>query len=126
MPTGRKSEAVRQRVQLLLAAGRTHKRAAASARVSRRTVGLWSADPAFAARVRQYSGELFERAAAVLAGAHGKAAMRLWSPDAPDGSAPELAEAEEALLRAYREADRSLGQEDGYTCPVCQGWHSNK
>jgi hypothetical protein len=74
MPTGRKSEAVRERVALLLAAGRTQKRAAAAAGVSERTVGLWLKEPAYAARVRQLRAGLFGRAVGRLCRLGGKAA----------------------------------------------------
>jgi hypothetical protein len=70
--------AKREQVALLLALGRSARKAAAEAGVGERSVRRWlTEDTAFAARVNRLRAELFERTTARLGAAMGRAARRL-------------------------------------------------
>jgi hypothetical protein len=77
MGGGRKSDAAREQVALLLAAGRSRKEAAATAGVARRSVTNWLREEAFQARVRELRGQLLRRTVALLSGAGAKAVKTL-------------------------------------------------
>ena len=74
---GRKSDAQKERVALLLAAGRSRKESATVAGVSRRAVSLWLKEQEFQGRVRQLQGRLLRKTVGLLAGASAKAVKTL-------------------------------------------------
>jgi hypothetical protein len=77
MAGARKSDAVRDRAALLLAAGRSRKEIAETLKVCRKTLTNWQAEEAFQQRVTQFRDALVRRTIGRLAGGGLKAAKTL-------------------------------------------------
>jgi Homeodomain-like domain len=98
MAAGRKTEGIREKAALLLAAGRTGVQAARLTGCSRRTLTNWRADPCFTARVRVLRDRLLNRTVGLLAGSSARAVRTL----------AKLLDDEKADIR-LRAADKLLG-----------------
>jgi hypothetical protein len=99
VPSGRKSEATRDRAALLLASGRTIKRAAEKAGISRRCLTEWLTEEAFRARVREFRERLIRETVGRLAQA-GAGAVRTLVKLTGDGVKPEVKRSAAATLLA--------------------------